>query len=259
MSVARSVARESIRVDLARAAPVAGLVRAIPVVTLVAVGLALHNPRSALTLGVGANLVATVSLAGGARVRMSLLILDVFGLGLATFVGSASASNEAVHLVVLWCLVAGILVLFGISAATAGVQSVIAFVVFGRFVDAPLPALGLAGFVMSGAAIEGAALLSLHLPLTLRLQRGRLSDAFSRLGDLSIDATSTAAVLSAESFDAANAVLTVSTLFGRSDIRSLRTLVDEGRRIIRRSSHSAACVVDSLRLGPQRGELTSTS
>jgi uncharacterized membrane protein YccC len=233
MSVARAVARESVRIDLARATPFAALVRALPVVALFAIGLAFHNPRSALTLGVGANLVAMLSLSGAARVRASLFALDVVGLGLATFVGSASASNEALHLglLALWCFGAGILVLFGISPATAGVQSVIAFVVFGRFVDAPIPALGLAGFVMSGAAIEGAVLLLFHLPPTLGLQRSRLAAAFERLSALVNDASSAASVTSAESLEAATEVLNSSTLFGRSDVRSLRSLVDEGRRI----------------------------
>lgn len=225
MSVARVVAKESVRIDLTRATPFAALVRALPVVTLCAVGLALHSPRTALTLAVGANLVAVVSLTGGGRVRISLLALDVVGLGLATFVGSASASNSVLHLVVLglWCFGAGMLVLFGISAATAGVQSVIAFVVFGRFVDAPLPALGLAGFVASGAAIEAAVLLLLHLPPTLGLQRAQLSLAFERLGSLVEDSSSAASVRAAESLDAAGEVLGAATLFERSDVRSLRS------------------------------------
>src|SRR5487761_2532841 len=169
MSTARAIARDSLRIDFARATPIAALVRTAPVVVLVAIGLGFHNPRSALTLGVGANLVAMVSLSGTSRVRISVLALDVVGLALATFVGSSTASNSALHLVVLmlWCFSAGMLVLFGISAATAGVQSVIAFVVFGRFVDDPVSALGLAGFVASGAAIEGLVVLFLHLPPTL--------------------------------------------------------------------------------------------
>src|SRR3984957_18648778 len=156
--------RESIRVDLARINPRGGALRAFPVVVLVAFGLGIGSPRTAVTLGVGANLIAVVSLVGASRVAMSGVTFDVVGLGCATFVGAATAFNTPLHLAVLaiWCFVAGMLVVFGLGPATAGVQSVIAFVVFGRFSDGPAAALSLGALVASGAAVEGLTLLALR-------------------------------------------------------------------------------------------------
>jgi hypothetical protein len=233
LSAARSALREVFRLDLTQVAPWSGLIRAVPVVALAWVGVAIGSPRTAVTLGVGANLVAIVSLVGAVRVPVGLLVADVAGLGLATFVGSATVADAPLHLglLALWCFCAGLLVVFGLGPATAGVQSVIAFVVFGRFVDPPLQALELGGLVVVGASVEAGVLLLLRLPPTLRAQRAAIASAYRRLGELVAGEPSVSSVHVGEGFDRAGQMLEAAGLFGRTDVRQMRGLVDEGRRL----------------------------
>jgi uncharacterized membrane protein YccC len=230
--VTSAALRESIRVDLARVTPWGGALRAFPVVALVAFGLGIGSARTALTLGVGANLIAVVSLVGTTRVAMSVVAFDVAGLGCATFVGAATAFNTPLHLAVLaiWCFVTGMLVVFGLGPATAGVQSVVAFVVFGRFSDGPVAALSLGALVASGAAVEGLSLLALRLPASTRAQRTRLALAYQRLSSLTEEAGSNAIAVAADLDSAAQLIGGGTTAENGQDVGRLQSLVDEARR-----------------------------
>jgi uncharacterized membrane protein YccC len=230
--VTNSALRESIRVDLTRITPWAGALRALPVVGLVTFGLGIGSAKTALTLGVGANLVAVVSLVGSARVAMSVVHFDIVGLGCATFVGAATAFNTPLHLCVLsiWCFGAGMLVAFGLGPATAGVQSVVAFVVFGRFSDGPAAALSLGALVASGAAIEGFTLLALRLPASTRAQRIKLGLAYQRLSTLTEEAGPNAVEVAADLESAAQLIKIGTTVEGGHDAGQLQSLIDEARR-----------------------------
>jgi hypothetical protein len=59
--------RESVRFEASLVTPVVGLVTALPVVAVFAIGLEFFTPREAISLAVGANLIAVVSLVGAAR------------------------------------------------------------------------------------------------------------------------------------------------------------------------------------------------
>lgn len=229
-SVAHSALRESIRVDLTRVAPFAGALRAAPVVALVTFGLAIGSAKTALTLGVGANLVAVVSLVGASKVSMSVVSLDVVGLACATFVGAATAFNTPLHLSVLaiWCFGAGLLVAFGLGPATTGVQSVVAFVVFGRVSEDPVGALSLGALVASGAALEGIALLALRLPLGTRAERVRVGLAYERLASLTDEVGPNAVEVAAELERAAELVARGPT--ANPAAAQLQSLIDEARR-----------------------------
>jgi uncharacterized membrane protein YccC len=220
------------RVDFTRLTPWSGVLRAFPVVALVTFGLGIGSAKTALTLGIGANLVAVVSLVGSTRVAMSVVHFDVIGLGFATFVGAATAFNTPLHLTVLaiWCFGAGMLVVFGLGPATAGVQSVVAFVVFGRFSDDPVAALALGALVASGAAIEGLTLLALRLPASTRAQRVRLGLAYHRLSSLTEQADSTAGEVAADLESAAQLIKSGTAVVGDHDESQLQSLIDEGRR-----------------------------
>jgi hypothetical protein len=230
VSLARASIREIATVDIAAATPWVGLLRAVPIVAMVAFGLAIGSPRTAVTLAIGGNLVAIVSISA-ARISAALLFGDAIGMGIATFVGSSTAWNTPLHLSVLvvWCFVSGLLVVLGIGPSTAGVQSVVAFVVFGRYVDAPLGAFNLGVSVAVGAAIEGGVLLVLRLPPTLRTQRTVLANAFGKLARFARGTGN--ATEATEAFDHAAGLLSGSSLFGRTDVGSLQGLVDEGRRM----------------------------
>jgi hypothetical protein len=233
VSVTLNALRESFRVDLGRVAPWTAALRALPVIALFAIGLGAENPRTALTLGVGANLVAVISLVGSGRFASVLLFADVGGLAVATFVGSATAANPVAHLTLLavWSFGAGLLVALGLGPASAGVQSLIAFIVFGRFVEAPVGALSLGALVTEGAMVESIFLLLLHLPPTLRTQRAALGDAFRRLAERAADAPRSPQVATGAAFDQAAALVASDGLFGRDDVRTWRSLIDEVRRM----------------------------
>jgi uncharacterized membrane protein YccC len=231
-AVTNAALRESIRVDFARITPWGGALRAVPVVALVAFGLGIGSAKTALTFGIGANLIAVVSLVGTTQVAMSVVVFDVVGLGFASFVGAATAFNTPLHLAVLavWCFAAGMLVVFGLGPATAGVQSVIAFVVFGRFSDGPAAALSLGALVASGAAVEGLTLLALRLPATSRAQRVRLAVAYQRLSALAEGSGATAGEVAADLDSAAQLIGGGTNVGAGHDISRLQSLVDEARR-----------------------------
>lgn len=219
-------------VNLRSLAPVRGLITAVPVVVVFAVGLALHNPRAAITMAVGANLVAVVSLVGAPKLPLRLALLDAVALGLSVFFGTLTGAQPWLHtaLLVPWCFVAGMAVIYGQTQAVLGTQAIVAYVVLGRFSGSALTALHLGLLVTLGAIVEVAALVVLRLPPTLRYQRAMVATA---LGNLALYATTPAeesAIGVLASIDAAQRVLSPLPLFGRSDDRDLRAIVDQARR-----------------------------
>ncbi len=56
---ARRALRSSFDVNLRSIAPVTGVITALPVASVFAIGLAVHNPRAAISMAIGANLVLT--------------------------------------------------------------------------------------------------------------------------------------------------------------------------------------------------------
>jgi uncharacterized membrane protein YccC len=223
----------SLRVDLRLLTPVAGAITALPVVAVFVFGLAIGNTRAAISMAVGANLVAIVSLVGAPRLSIGLAVSDALAMGVSTFVGSATGPYPWLHTIVLipWCFAAGMLVAFGKTQGAIGTQAIIAFVVLGRFSGTPLDAMGLATLVAVGALVEVAALFVLRLPPSLRYQRGRLADAFGALAELARRDPNTSTHDVATTLDDVELALSAPSLFGRTDVRDLRALLDQARRM----------------------------
>ena len=186
MSGERRAVPNSLRVDLRLLTPVTGAITALPLVSVFVLGLALGSTRAAISMAIGANLIAIVSLVGAPRLSIGLAVADALAMGLSVFVGSATGPYPWLHSVVLipWCFAAGMLVAFGKTQATIGTQTIIAFVVLGRFSGTPVDALDLGLLVLAGALVEVAALFILRLPPSLRFQRGRLADGFEALANV---------------------------------------------------------------------------
>lgn len=233
MSSERRAVPNSLRVDLRLLTPVTGAITALPLVSVFMLGLALGSTRAAISMAIGANLIAIVSLVGAPRLSIDLAVSDALAMGLSVFVGSATGPYPWLHSVVLipWCFGAGMLVAFGKTQAAIGTQAIIAFVVLGRFSGTPVDALNLGLLVIAGALVEVAALFILRLPPSLRFQRGRLADGFEALANVARRDPGIATHDVAATLDEVARALSAPSLFGRTDVRDLRAALDQARRM----------------------------
>jgi uncharacterized membrane protein YccC len=133
-------------------------------------------------------------------------------------------------LLVPWCFAAGMAVLFGQTQAVLGSQAIVAYVVLGRFSGSALTSLHLGLLVTLGAVVEIGALLILRLPPSLHYQRSIVATALSNLARYATTPAEQSAFGVLASIDAAQRVLSPLSLFGRSDDRDLRAIVDQARR-----------------------------
>jgi uncharacterized membrane protein YccC len=232
VSRTRRVITSAFDVNLRSLAPVTGVITAVPVVLVFALGLSLHNPRGAISMAVGANLVAIVSLVGAPKLPLRLAVLDALGLGFSVFLGTLTSAHPWLHttLLVPLSFAAGMAVIFGQTQAVLGTQAIVAYLVLGRFTGSPLDAVHLGLWVSVGALVEVAALLVLRLPPTLRYQRSMVATALANLADYATTPAEESAFGVLSSIDAAQRVLSPMSLFGRSDDRDLRAIVDQARR-----------------------------
>ena len=232
MIAARRASRDALRVELSLVTPVVGAIAAVPVFGLFALGLALGSVRAAITMAIGANLIVVVSLIGGLRLPIAVALLDALGLGVAAFLGSVTGPLPWLHVatMVAWCFAAGLLVALGQVQGVVGTQSVIAFVVLGRFAGPPAAAAQVALFVVVGALAGACSLLVLRLPPSLRHQRSLVAGAFDSLAEFARSEPRRPAAGAATRADAAEAMLSTPVLFGRDDTAVLRSILDEARR-----------------------------
>ena len=228
----RRALRETFAINLRTLSPIAAAITALPVVALFGIGLAAHDSLAAIFTGMGANLVAIVSLVGAPRLPLRLALYDAIGLGLCVFIGTLTSSTPWVHIALLVPLsfLAGMAVLFGNTQAVMGTQTLVAFLVLGRFSGSFVHALHLGVLVCLGALVEVIALLILRLPPTLRYQRAAVAVALGELGQYARTPAEQSAFGVLERIDDAQRVLSPLSLLGRSDDRDLRAVVDQARR-----------------------------
>jgi hypothetical protein len=225
--------RDAARFDRSAVSPAAGLLAAIPVVTLFGISVAASDPVAAATLAAGAMLVGIGWRVGGGRPPVALMTIDALVMALSSFVGSVTGSTLVVHVAILivWSLVAGLAVAVGRRGAVIGTQAIIAFVVFGRFRQPVGPALGLAGLVLAGGLAEMLFVTFIRWPPALRLQRTALALAYRELARLALAPEGMSGLPAASALDEAELAVSSPTLFGDESIMRLRSLVDEGRRV----------------------------
>lgn len=233
MSITRTALRESVRFEASLVTPVVGLVTALPVVAVFAIGLAFFNPLEAISLAVGANLIAVVSLVGAPRLSLSLALVDASAMAIAVVLGVATTSMTWLHVVVLvpLCFAAGLVTVLGITQGVIGTQAIIAYVVLGRFAGSFLTALHLGLLVLIGALVEVGALIVLRLPSSLRFQRYQLAAACDAVAELARSNPRRSATEILSSVDAAERALAAPSLFGRDDSRVLLSVLNQLRRL----------------------------
>ena len=210
-----------------------GLLAAIPVVAVLGGGLAAGAPVPGVTMGAGAMLVGIAWRTTGGRPPLGVMAADALVMALSTFVGCVTGSVAWVHIAVLclWSVMGGLLVGLGNRGGAVGTQAIIAVVVFGRFSEPALQALGLAGLVLAGGMAQVVFLSVVRWPLPLRGQRAATATAYRELARLASGPDEGSTIPAAAALDEAQATLASPTMFGDAALMTLRSMVSEGYRM----------------------------
>jgi uncharacterized membrane protein YccC len=226
--------RQAGQFDRAKVSARAGLIAAFPVAAMLALGTAAGSPPAAVAMGIGAMLSGVAWRAGDGPVVPPLGTMLGASLALATtaFAGMLSGRWPWLHLLllVLFCLIAGLAACLGRRGIVVGTQSLIGFIVFGRFPENLGHAAALTGLVLAGGGAQLLFAAAVAVPLAWRRQREALADAYRALAAFTDEITAPAMPL-ATALDAAARVLSTPALFADPDRHALADLVSEGRRI----------------------------
>ncbi|HET9093530.1 MAG TPA: FUSC family protein [Solirubrobacteraceae bacterium] len=226
--------REAGRFDRAQVSVRAGVVAAAPVAAMLALGTAAGSPPAAVSMAVGAMLAGVAWRAGDGPLVPPLGTMLGASLALAAtaFTGMLSGRWPWLHLLllVLFGLIAGLAAGLGRRGAVAGTQSLIGFIVFGRFPEDLSQAAALTGLVLAGATAQIAFAAAVAVPLAWRRQRGALAQAYRTLAAFT-DAADSSALPLAAALDAAAHAVDTPALFADPDRHALADLISEGRRI----------------------------
>jgi uncharacterized membrane protein YccC len=226
--------REAGRFDRAQVSVRAGLIAAIPVAAMLALGTAIGSPSAAVTMGVGAMLAGVAWRAGDGPVvpPIGTMAGATVALGVATLAGTLSGRWPWLHLLllVIFCLVAGSAASLGRRGVVVGTQSIIAFIVFGRFPENLPNALALTGLVLAGGTAQVLFAAAVAVPLAWRRQRAALAAAYSALAEFTA-AVTLSSMPAATALEAAEQVLAAPAFFADPDRDALAALVGEGQRI----------------------------
>ncbi len=180
----------------------------------------------------GALSVGIASVIPSARPRYALLASTAAGMAVGTFVGSATSAHPVVHVVAgaILAFVGGLLVAVQPNFAGTGVNTLVAFLVYGRFSSPPLISLRTAGFVAAGGLLQLAlVVVSRRRPRAGRALHG-LSLAYGELAalarDLQVDRSSLPV---AQAIDAAGVDLDFS--FRTTTGEAWTSLASEAHRV----------------------------
>lgn len=233
-SAASRAVRASTRVNRSAISLRAGLVAALPVAAVMAVGTLAGEPVAAVTMGAGAMLSGVAWRGGGGPLAPPLVTMAVaaVALALATLAGTLSGSLPWLHLGLLavFCLAGGLLTTLGRRGGVVGVQTVIAFVVFGRFPEDVAGAFTLTGLILIGAGAQIGFAALVARPPTWQQQRAVLTSAYRALAALAADPTGSN-IPAADALQEAHLRLTSPALFADHSAITLSGLVEEGWRI----------------------------
>jgi uncharacterized membrane protein YccC len=259
---ARQAALRGARFDPRLVSLRSGLVAALPVAAMLALGTALHRPAATVTLGVGAILVGMAWRAGDAPVEPPLATMgaDAIVLAAATVLGTVAGRYPALHLVLLaaLCLIAGLATALGRGGAVVGTQAIIAYTILGAFPEPLGPALALGGLVLAGGVAQVAACALLARPPAHRRQRAAVAAALRSLAAQARDPQAPAAT-SAVALDAAELALALPAVFGSPELATLTELIAAGRRIRLELTALGSASFYAARTDPEHAERLGTA
>ncbi|HJS96860.1 MAG TPA: hypothetical protein VJ741_21510, partial [Solirubrobacteraceae bacterium] len=210
-----------------------GLLAAIPVVAMLALGTIAWSAVAGVTMAAGAMLVGIAWRVRGGRPPLGVLAIDALVMSFSTFVGCATGSLPWLHfgLLCAWTLAGGLMVGIGNRGGVVGNQAIIAFVVFGRFSQPADASAALAGLVLAGGVSQVLFLGLVRWPTPLRVQRQATAAAYRKLAGLATASSETSTLPAATALDEAQSTLASLTLFGDPALMTLRSLVNEGHRM----------------------------
>src|SRR5579884_837637 len=225
--------RDAARFDRRAISAAAGLLAAIPVVAVLALGTYAWSAVAGVTMGAGAMLVGIAWRIRGGRPLLAVLAADAVVMSLSTFVGSLTGALPWLHfaLLCLWTLAGGLLVGLGNRGGVIGNQAVIAFVVFGRFSQPAAASAGVAGLLLAGGLAQVLFIGLVRWPTPLKMQRSATAAAYRVLAGLATASSETSTLPAGAALDAAQDTLSSLTLFGDPALMTLRSLVNEGHRM----------------------------
>jgi uncharacterized membrane protein YccC len=161
----------------------------------------------------GALSVGIASVVPSTRPRYALLASTAAGMAVGTFVGCATSAHPVVHVVAgaLLAFAGGLLVAVQPNFTGTGINTLVAFLVYGRFSASPLISLRTAGFVAVGGGLQLAlVVLARRRPRAGRALNG-LSLAYRELAALAAELRVTRSSLpAAQAIDAAGVDLEFS-------------------------------------------------
>jgi uncharacterized membrane protein YccC len=200
---------------------------------MLALGTAAGSPPAAVTMGVGAMLAGVAWRAGDGPLvpPIGTMLGATSALASTALAGMLSGRWPWLHLLllVIVCLVAGSAATLGRPGVVVGTQSLIGFIVFGRFPEGLAHALALTGLVLAGGGAQALFATVVAVPLAWRRQREGLGAAYRALAEFTAELGSSAPVATA--LEAADQSLAAPALFADPDRHALADLVAEGRRI----------------------------
>ncbi|MGN6872746.1 MAG: FUSC family protein [Solirubrobacteraceae bacterium] len=210
-----------------------GLLAAIPVVAMLAVGTIAWSAVAGVTMAAGAMLIGIAWRVRGGRPPLGVLAIDAVVMSFSTFVGCVTGSLPWLHfgLLCVWTLIGGLMVGLGNRGGVVGNQAIIAFVVFGRFSQPADASLALAGLILAGGLSQVLFLGVVRWPTPLRVQRTATAGAYRKLAGLATASSETSTLPVATALDEAQSTLASLTLFGDPALMTLRSLVNEGHRM----------------------------
>ncbi|HTP18047.1 MAG TPA: FUSC family protein [Solirubrobacteraceae bacterium] len=225
--------RDALNFDRRAVSIQGGLLAAIPVAAVLALGTIAWSSVAGVTMGAGAMLVGIAWRIAGGRPPLALLATDATVMAMSTFVGCLTGSIPWLHfgLLGVWALAGGLLVALGNRGGVIGTQAMIAFVVFGRFSQPAAASLALAGLVLAGGFAQVIFQAVVCWPTPMRWQRTATANAYRALAGLARGSVDTSTLPVAQAFDQAQASLSSLTLFGDPALMTLRSLVNEGLRM----------------------------
>lgn len=189
LDVFRRIVAEATRLDPSGVQIRFGLRCAAGVAIVLVGSLAFGHPLQGVSAAVGAFIVGFASRQGVYRTRAAAMLLTGAAIALAAFLAAVTGANlgATIGLALALGFSAGVLASLGPVATTIGLNSLVAFAIFGQFHETPLQALERAGFVFSGGVLQTILLVAVWPLARFSAERKVLSKAYRTLADYAGD------------------------------------------------------------------------
>ncbi len=228
----RRIVGDAVRFDRRGVRVVPAARMALGVTVALVVGYQVRSWATGAAAAGGALAVGIASVIPAPRPRLALLTSVAICMALGTFVGGATSSHPAIHIVigaaVAFCC--GLLIAVEPGLTSVGLNTLVAFLVYGRFAGSAPTAARTAGVVAAGAA--GQLLLAVvahHAPVNRALSG--LARAYAALADFAADLDPGRSSLpAAQAIDVAGTDLEYSLATATAN-EALASVMNEARRI----------------------------